>query len=228
MQEDSPQEVVSQLQQANAGRGSGWKKVIVGLVIAVVLVGLAVAGWMYWSSQSTTSTLPVQPTPQMQADTSMAMPEDEIDVEIPQDATAAADLPLTSYVQVNQNTAGTGEVSGNICPFGQDYKSGNVIFYEVNTKKIMRTLQPSDTNVFTVSLPAGRYIALFEPDEEGLPKFGFTEYVRCGLKPDTCTDHSLLVLTVEAGQEYGQTQICDPQYKQDGLPTPLKFDYDAL
>ena len=136
-----------------------------------------------------------------------------------------------SAVEIPENmspiTEFTGEMAtlhGTIFSYGSDvYPAGTVLFYELNSRALYKAAVAENTNVFSAPIPAGQYIALFEPRNPVLPKFGFTQYVKCGLNPTVCTDHSLLKMTVNENQEYGQIQLCDPQYNQAGLPTELQF-----
>lgn len=135
----------------------------------------------------------------------------------------AADLPPTTAT-VTQETSNTATIHGLVCAYGADtYPAGTVLLYNIATETLFKAGIEPNTNVFSLPIPAGEYLALFEPRNPSLPKYGYTAYVTCGLDPDRCADHFLLSLKIEADQEYGQIQLCDPQYNQAGLPVELQY-----
>lgn len=230
---ESSAEIAEKMKTANKKTGSGGAfKAIMTIVLAtVVVVGAWLAyNWYQSSVETTPISLNQEQNNQNNSKTSLPtnLDEDKVDVEIPDEAVALAEIPLTSYVQLGTATAETAEVSGTVCPFSGEAKPGILAFYEVDTKQLYKSDMTSENNVFTVNIPAGRYLTIFEPTQIDLPNFAYTEYVRCGLDPNECTDHSLSVYQVEAGKTYGQIRVCDPQYKQEGLPASMQFEYDAL
>jgi len=230
---ESSAEIAEKMKTANKKTGSGGAfKAIMTIVLAtVVVVGAWLAyNWYQSSVETTPISLNQEQNNQNNSKTSLPtnLDEDKVDVEIPDEAVALAEIPLTSYVQLGTATAETAEVSGTVCPFSGEAKPGILAFYEVDTKQLYKSDMTSENNVFTVNIPAGRYLTIFEPTQIDLPNFAYTEYVRCGLDPNECTDHSLSVYQVEAGKAYGQIRVCDPQYKQEGLPASMQFEYDAL
>ncbi len=230
---ESSAEIAEKMKTANKKTGSGGAfKAIMTIVLAtVVVVGAWLAyNWYQSSVETTPISLNQEQNNQNNSKTSLPtnLDEDKVDVEIPDEAVALAEIPLTSYVQLGTATAETAEVSGTVCPFSGEAKPGILAFYEVDTKQLYKSDMTSENNVFAVNIPAGRYLTIFEPTQIDLPNFAYTEYVRCGLDPNECTDHSLSVYQVEAGKTYGQIRVCDPQYKQEGLPASMQFEYDAL
>jgi len=136
-----------------------------------------------------------------------------------------------SAVEIPENMSPFNELSGQvatlhgtICAYGPEvFPVGTVLFYQLDSRTLFKVEVAENTNVFSAPVPAGNYIAIFEPRNPVLPKFGFTQYVACGLDPKNCSDHSLLEMVVETDQEYGQINLCDPQYNQAGLPSELQF-----
>lgn len=228
---ESPAEIAEKMKTANKkSGGQGISKVIMAILLVVVMV---VGGWLtynWYQSSAKPRSIALNQAEQNNSQPSLPtnLEEDKVEVEIPVDAAALSEIPFTSYVKLSTPTANTAEVSGTVCPFAGEAKQGILAFYEVDTKQLLKTEMSSQNNVFTVNIPAGRYLTIFEPAQTDLPNFAYTEYVRCGLKPDECTDHSLSVYQVEAGEAYGQIRVCDPQYNQEGLPASMQFEYDAL
>ncbi len=116
-------------------------------------------------------------------------------------------------------------VHGLVCTYGEDlFPEGSLIFYEADQKNMVTHKIPENENTFSVQVPAGEYAVFFAPNDTDLPKFGYTEYVTCGLDPNTCENHELLVNKLESGQEYGNIMVCDPQYVQANLPEELIYE----
>lgn len=229
---ESSAEIAEKMKTANKKTGGGALKAIMTIVLATVMVVGAWFAYNWYQSSVETTPISLNQEQNNQNNSKTSLPtnldEDKVDVEIPDEAVALAEIPLTSYVQLGTATAETAEVSGTVCPFSGEAKPGILAFYEVDTKQLYKSDMTSENNVFTVNIPAGRYLTIFEPTQIDLPNFAYTEYVRCGLDPNECTDHSLSVYQVEAGKTYGQIRVCDPQYKQEGLPASMQFEYDAL
>lgn len=136
---------------------------------------------------------------------------------------SAVELP-ENMSPFNEHSGSMATLHGTICAYGKDaYPAGTVLFYELDSQALFKVAVAENTNSFSAPIPEGAYIALFEPRNPVLPKFGFTQYVKCGLNPEKCLDHALLEMTVKASQEYGQINLCDPQYNQAGLPPELQF-----
>lgn len=122
-------------------------------------------------------------------------------------------------------TAVPATVHGLVCGYGQDvFPAGTVLFYESEKKDTVTYEIPANDNTFSVQVPPGEYAVFFLPADTSLPKYGYTEYVTCGLNPTTCLNHDLLVNKLESGQEYGNVKICDPQYVQTDLPKELIYE----
>lgn len=112
------------------------------------------------------------------------------------------------------------KVGGYICPYMKAHPSGTVVFYEVDKGAIAQKRVVTGQKVYTISLPAGNYIALFAPDDLSWPTYAFTNYVICGLNPQQCTNHEVPILRVD-GDSYGSTDLCDAQFLKDGVPDAL-------
>ena len=134
-------------------------------------------------------------------------------------------LDLSESDQVEVTTVTPATVHGLVCSYGENvFPAGSVIFYEP-TQNVMVTYQLHENdNTFSTQPPPGNYAIFFSPQNPVLPIYGYTQYVTCGLNPNSCPDHSLLVNTIEPAQEYGNIQICDPQYDQTGLPEELTYE----
>jgi hypothetical protein len=217
-------QVQQRMQAANTGAGAGKKRSLLLPILGVVfLLAVAAAGaFWWWNNQQTAEVeLPMRNESIVQRESS------------PQDQPVVSEgvLPRTDSVnndfadsEVTDETSSTGEVYGLICKYEETHPSGIVAFYEPESQTIHRMPILQDKNVYSMKVPAGSYLAFFEPTNEQLPIFAFTQYVNCGMNPNTCTDHSMALFTVEAGQEYGQVDLCDPQYVQDGLPVELQYE----
>jgi hypothetical protein len=126
--------------------------------------------------------------------------------------------------EILEPAADTAIIHGLVCAYGNENPSGTVIFYGGPEKKMIQTEITAGKNVYSVPLSVGNYTAFFKPDKPGLPIFAYTDYVRCGLDPAKCTNHALLELKLEPNKEYGQVDLCDPQYIQTGLPEQLQYE----
>lgn len=111
---------------------------------------------------------------------------------------------------------GEGEVSGNICAYGTKQIAGKVVFYEPNKKEIYVVTRSENDSSYTATVPAGSYLSFYFP-EGGWPKMAYNQYARCGMDVKLCHDHGMVLIKVEAGKSYGQVNVCDPQYKKEGL-----------
>lgn len=116
-------------------------------------------------------------------------------------------------------------VHGLVCTYGQDvFPAGSVIFYEPQQNNLVVYKLQENENSFSVQVPPGKYAIFFSPQNPILPNYAFTQYVSCGLNPESCQDHSLLINDLEPAQEYGNIMICDPQYDQTNLPEELIYE----
>lgn len=72
---------------------------------------------------------------------------------------------------------------------------------------------------WSLRLAPGRYYLLAYTAEPGAPGIagGYSEYVRCGMLPE-CVNHSLLPVTVGAGQSIGEINIGDWYAPQESYP----------
>jgi hypothetical protein len=125
--------------------------------------------------------------------------------------------PTTAVV-----TGFVGFPAGGVPPmtvYAVDVHNPNV-FYAVSTGLNMPA--------FTLRLPAGAYYLLAYADDPGMPATAagaYTEYIRCGERIE-CTDHSLVALTVSAGQSWGDILIRDWDFagsfpaRPQGTPLP--------
>jgi hypothetical protein len=124
----------------------------------------------------------------------------------------------------------TGTVSGKL-GFPSDYIPALAIYalpvdnlsdgrYVVLTEE-WRGVGPGGT--YTLSVPEGTYYFVAytrtKPNpQSGTMSGGYTQYVRCGLQP-TCADHTLVPVTVTAGQTFTNIDIRD-WYSRDFPPRP--------
>jgi len=116
-------------------------------------------------------------------------------------------------------------VHGLICNYGPDvYPAGSVMFYDVEQNTLVAYQVNENDNVFSAQIPPGNYAIFFSPQNPLLPIYGFTEYVSCGLNPASCQNHDVHINKIMPGEEYGNIQICDPQYVQEGLPEELRYE----
>lgn len=217
-------QVQQRMQNANAGAGAGKKRsLLLPILGVVVLIALAAAGAFWWwnNQQTATAELPARNEQAVQVP-----PNDEVPPTVTEGVVEREDslAYITATETVAEEDPNTAKVFGLACKYEDIYPGGTVLFYQPESESMYRASIPQGENVYSITVPAGQYTAFFEPSPANLPIFAFTEYVNCGLDPNACTDHSLAVFTVEAGQEYGQVDLCDPQYPQEGLPTELQYE----
>ncbi len=117
------------------------------------------------------------------------------------------------------------KVHGTVCPYGQNvFPAGSVMFYDSKHNELIVHKLRENENSFSIQVPPGEYAVFFAPQNQLLPIYAFTQYVTCGLDPNNCPDHNLLLTTLQPAEEYGGIQICDPQYNQTGLPANLTYE----
>lgn len=223
--EATANQVQERMQTANAAAGSkaGKKRSLLLPILGVIVVlAMAAAGaFWWWNQQQMNASLQDMDRTLTQTEMQEDLESTEPEGVVARDESLAL---LPTNEQVTEASADTAEVYGLICKYGEEHPAGTVLFYEPESETVHRLAMAQDKNIYSMTVPAGQYMAFFEPADSTLPIFAFTQYVNCGLDPNSCTDHSMAIFTVEAGQEYGQIDICDPQYVQDGLPTELQYE----
>lgn len=127
--------------------------------------------------------------------------------------TSAVENVMERRPTIETKSETTAEISGLICAHGPDKQlAGRIIFFEFDTKIAYERNIPENTSSYTINVPAGKYVAFFKP--EGVwPIYAYSQYVTCGLDPNICTEHNVLLLTAERDGEYGEVHLCDPQYE---------------
>ncbi len=167
---------------------------------------------------------PVYPTPSPVAQAS-PIPS-PVPQGVPQPGTDAqrtgAFKTITAYKPPSSTQAAVAgsQINGTVCKYGSNYVAGTALFYNMDTKTTVQTKVTAGTNFFSLSVPLGNTVAIFYPDDLTLPPFAYTAYITCGMHPDSCTDHSPLIMQVKS-QVYGSVKLCDPQVNYQGLPNAL-------
>jgi len=224
--EATANQVQERMQAANAaaaGSGGTKRSLLLPILGAIVVLAIAAAGAFWWWQSQNSDATPVGLDTTLTQENTDTSPAGAVVTEgvVPRSDSVNNDFADS---EITDETPNTGEVYGLICKYENTHPAGVVAFYEPETKTIHRLQILQEKNVYSMKVPAGQYLAFFEPTNEELPIFAFTQYVNCGLTPDSCTDHSMALFTVEADQEYGQVDLCDPQYIQDGLPSELQYE----
>jgi hypothetical protein len=192
------------------------KKNWLPIIIIVLVVGVVISGGLYfWSKwQQANTVAELSPTPAPKA--ANAANGSSI-------ATVTSETTASANV-LTPETPGLASVFGKVCPFGKQFIAGSVIFFDAKTGVSVQTQMKAGEGVYNIKMMPGSYVAIFKPTDRTFPNFAYSEYVRCGLKPNTCQQHGLLELKIEKNKEYGQVDLCDPQYTQAGLPTELRYE----
>ena len=222
--EATANQVQERMQTANAAAGgkAGKKRSLLLPVLGIIVVlAIAAAGAFWWWSNQNMDASPVDLDNTLTQQESL--PDEPVVTEGVVPRSDSVDNDFAS-AEITDDTPNTAEIFGLICEYENTHPAGVVAFYEPSTETLHRMPIVQDTNVYSMKVPAGDYMAFFEPTNRELPIFAFSQYVNCGMTPDSCTDHSMVTFTVEADQEYGQVDLCDPQYVQDGLPTELQYE----
>lgn len=123
-----------------------------------------------------------------------------------------------------------GTVTGNLSYPSSFIPAMRVVFFSITDGSVSYTDTGMNQGTYSMDLPAGSYDVVAYPYSAGVhaagsPKLseagGYTQMVPCGLSAD-CTDHSLIPITVVAGQ----TTMVNPGdwYAPEGTFPPLPTD----
>jgi hypothetical protein len=205
---------------------------IFALIAIVVVLGLA--AWMFVNSSKSqekiiplpvneqTNNNPVEPTVEQAmkqagivTEAAEPLEQPRVNTQVVTEGQDAVDLNATEPIAL---------VSGKVCPYGKEFPAGKVIFYDNEQNRQIIGDLPADQGTYTFTVPVGKYTSFFVPTDTSLPVFAYTDYVACGMTPNDCTNHALLVGEYEAEGQYGQVNVCDPQYDQAGLPESLTYE----
>ncbi|GAB4580093.1 MAG: hypothetical protein Fur0022_28320 [Anaerolineales bacterium] len=123
------------------------------------------------------------------------------------------------------STAQTGISTGRVCYPSEFIPAMTAYFQEVGTGDLTELAIAENQNTYSVELPIGTYRA-FAYVETFQLSGGYTAYVACGYA-ETCTDHTLMPFTIEAGQTQANIDLCDWPMVAEQLPLPTNVNPPA-
>jgi len=125
--------------------------------------------------------------------------------------TGPENYPARPDFAPQQNTKNTGSITGKLSYPSEGIPSMYVVAYKASdTSQSYYVLTNQNDSTYQINdLPAGNYYVVAYPQSnpKGDYSAGYSQAVPCGLTAQ-CTDHSLIVVTVKAGQA---TQGADPK-----------------
>jgi hypothetical protein len=119
----------------------------------------------------------------------------------------ATPTPMPEPTATPTAIAQTGVVSGEICGPDDSYPAMILYFAESKSKVVTELPVKLGSTSYQVRLAPGTYVA-YAWTLDTLLAGGYTQAVVCGLE-DTCTDHSLVPFSVQAGSRVTDIDICD-------------------
>jgi len=123
--------------------------------------------------------------------------------------TQATQPPRAEPTEPGQPTVAPGSISGKLCYPGDSIPPMTVYAVDQATGKSFKkqTRKPDETSYRLEGVPPGDYVVYAWLNDGKLGGM-YSEAVPCGLDA-SCTDHSLIVVTVEEGQDVTDIDVCD-------------------
>ncbi|KAA3648085.1 MAG: hypothetical protein DWQ07_03575 [Chloroflexi bacterium] len=120
----------------------------------------------------------------------------------------------------------TGTTTGKMCAPFEGFPPDSLYLEEVNTHELTEVLVDQGSGTYSVELSPGNYIAY-----AWMPEYTFggsySQAVLCG-EGGSCTDHSLIIFTVVAGQTTSNIDVCDWDGGPGSVPLPPNVDPSTL
>ncbi|MBN1427689.1 MAG: hypothetical protein JXB07_04835 [Anaerolineae bacterium] len=134
--------------------------------------------------------------------------------------TAMAPMPDEPTVEPGRDSSGTGTATGGICFPSEGVPAVTVYAQNTADNSLVRLDYPGGWGDYVFpGIPPGDYVFFAYPEDESITMAGgYTQAVLCGLGAE-CTDHSLIVVHIEAGVTVEGVDICD-WYAPDGSFPP--------
>jgi hypothetical protein len=112
-----------------------------------------------------------------------------------------------------------GKVKGKICYPSEWIPPMILYFQSTSNEVVVSQLIEENQNTYTIDLEPGTYVA-YAWLQDGYTLAGsYSELVTCGLTVE-CLDHSLIPITVEAGETINDVDICDWYGGPGSVPLP--------
>jgi hypothetical protein len=151
-----------------------------------------------------TSVMCAMTSPRVSKSTPDTAVEGQTKVEIP---TTDASTPVPSTPQAS--AAQTGGIAGTLNYPSEGIPPLRIVAFNINNSD-WYSVEVTNNNVFVVKdVPAGQYqVVAYLLDKSNDLAGGYTKFVLCGMSVE-CTDHTLVEVTVEAGQVTNGVQLSD-------------------
>jgi hypothetical protein len=133
-------------------------------------------------------------------------------------ATLTAAVPPSPLPPTATAPPAVGAIAGNICYPSEGIPAMTAFFEEINNHTVTSLPIAASQGSYQVELPPGVYHAYAWQAETGSAG-SYSQAVPCGLDA-SCTDHSLIDVTVAAGSTTGGVDLCDWYGGPGSVPTP--------